>query len=64
MYWTVWEFDQAIHNEQAWFVTAALRTELVANLDGGMSNVVSAILRQLFFNDSSITSQRLECEWY
>ena len=53
VYWTVWEFDQAIHNEQAWFVTAALRTELVANLDGGMSNVVSAILRQLFFNDSS-----------
>ena len=53
-YWTMLELGiDAIHSENAWFIAAAVRSFLIKDLPGGISNMNNLLLKQLFFNSET-----------
>ena len=54
IYWTICELGaEALATENAWFITATIRSTLVDNVDSGMSHVFGFLLSELFFNSAS-----------
>ena len=53
-YWTMLELGiDAIHSENGWFIAAAVRSFLIKDLPGGISNMNKLLLKQLFFNSET-----------
>ena len=42
-----------MHTEEAWFAIAAIRSDLVKDVPGGMTNLLRLLLSELFFNVSN-----------
>jgi len=52
VYWSFLEFGMdALCNEAVWLVCAGIRSELVEHLSGGMSQLVSILLKTCFWDD-------------
>jgi hypothetical protein len=53
IYWSIAEFGQGVLcSEYVWFVLTAVRSEICAILDGGVSNVIRECLERVFFSSS------------
>jgi hypothetical protein len=50
-YWSIYEFDTALANEDAWFELALVRNAVAKKIPGGMSGLLRCLL-SLFFSDS------------
>ena len=51
VYWSILEFGMdVLCHEAVWFVLSTVRSEVVAELDGGMSHLVKMILERNFFD--------------
>ena len=51
----VFEFDDFLRYEAAWMTLGTLRTCVVKNIKGGMSNVVRQLLRAMFLGATSLS---------
>ncbi len=54
-YASLLEFDDFLRYEAAWMTLGTLRTGVVKNIKGGMSNVVRQLLRAMFLGATSLS---------